>query len=161
MGVCVSDATTEPRWLSPDEQMQWRRYLEGSARLSEAISRWHDDHLSVSLSEYEVLVRLSEATDHTLRMSQLADGLAYSRSRLTHTVRRMEARGLVTRGEASDDKRGVVCALTDEGMAMLEREAPAHVEAVRRYIIDVLPPEDLQALGRAMSAIGHTCQTAG
>lgn len=155
----MSDTTTsEPQWLSPEEQMQWRRYLEGTARLSEALTRWHDEHLSVSLSEYEVLVRLSESSTHRLRMSQLADGLAYSRSRVTHTVRRMESRGLVTRTAASNDKRGIECTLTDEGLAVLEREAPLHVAAVRRFMIDALSPTDLKNLGRAMSRIGQSCR---
>src|SRR3712207_8178830 len=81
------------RWLTPEQQVHWRAFLVGSARLTEALGRQLERDSDLSLSEYEVLVRLSEAPGWTLRMSLLADGLAHSRSRVTHTVRRLEGAG--------------------------------------------------------------------
>ncbi|SDS85252.1 DNA-binding transcriptional regulator, MarR family [Paraoerskovia marina] len=152
------ETTGEPRWLDADQQVQWRRYIEGASRLSEALARWHDEHLSVSLSEYEVLVRLSESPGHSMRMSRLADGLAYSRSRVTHTVRRLEAKGFVARSEAEGDRRGIECTLTPNGFETLEQEAPIHVEGVRRYMVDALDDAELESLGRAMASIARACR---
>ncbi|ROS76684.1 MarR family winged helix-turn-helix transcriptional regulator [Cellulomonas sp. PhB143] len=148
-------------WLDADQQLAWRRYLEGRARLHDAIGREHDAHLSVSLEEYEVLVRLSESPTESVRMSSLADGLAHSRSRTTHTVRRMEDRGLVRRGPVPGDRRGVLCTLTEEGRRTLVAEAPAHVAAVRRYLVDVLTPDQLRTLGEAMDAVTARCREDG
>ena len=80
-----------PRWLTAEQQRVWRTYLLGSARLSERL----DADLRKSgldLPEYEILVSLEEAPDRRLRMSELAAAVHQSRSRLTHTIARMENR---------------------------------------------------------------------
>ena len=107
----------------------------------------------LDLNEYEVLVVLSEAPDRSVRMSQLADDSNQSRSRLTHTVGRMEQAGLIERRTATNDRRGVVATLTDKGFELLERAAVDHVTAVRRVLVDVVEPGDWEALGRAMKAV--------
>ncbi|MCR1982680.1 MarR family transcriptional regulator [Cellulosimicrobium cellulans] len=150
--------TGEPRWLDTEQQRLWRAYLDGTVRFIEALGRDHEERSDVSLNEYELLVRLSESPDHTLRMSALADGLARSRSRVTHTVARMEARGLVRRSASSGDRRGVNCVMTSEGYRVLVASAPAHVAAVRRYLVDVLTPEQFRALGEAMAAVAEACK---
>ncbi len=141
------------RWLSAEQQAHWRAYLVGTARLTEALGRQLEHDSGLSLSEYEVLVRLSEAPGRTLRMSLLADELAHSRSRITHTVRRLEAGGLVVRQACAADGRGVNCTMTDVGYARLESAAPGHVQAVRTCLVDVLTDDQLRALGEAMTAV--------
>ncbi|GII98265.1 MarR family transcriptional regulator [Sediminihabitans luteus] len=156
----VTGTGAEPRWLDAEQQRHWRTYLEGVSRFIEALGREHERHLSVSLNEYELLVRLSESPTGTVRMSVLADGLAHSRSRVTHTVGRMEARGLVKRVATPGDRRGVDCVLTDTGRRTLVSEAPAHVAAVRRLMVDALTPEQFAALGDAMAVVARTCREA-
>jgi DNA-binding MarR family transcriptional regulator len=151
---------TQPRWLTDDQQRSWRAYLEGTARLVDALDRAHDDGVPLSLGEYHLMVQLSEAPDRTLRMSQLADCLALSRSRLTHTVDRMERRGLVERHPVPGDKRGVNCVMTDAGWDLLVASAPRHVEAVRRFLVDVLTPEEFAVLGRAMAKVAEAARHA-
>ncbi len=143
----------ETRWLSTEQQEHWRAFLVGSARLNDALGRQLERDSGLSLSEYEVLVRLSEAPERTLRMSLLADELAHSRSRITHTVRRLEAGGLVARQACEADGRGVNCTMTDVGYARLESAAPGHVRAVRAHLVDVLTDDQLRALGEAMAAV--------
>jgi len=144
---------TQTRWLDADQQRAWRAYLLGAQRLSEALNRQLEDDAGISLSEYEILVRLSETEGRTMRMSELAAQIMHSRSRVTHTVARMERRGLVRREACSDDRRGVNCVMTDEGWDLLVRTAPGHVEAVRRNLVDLLAPEDFAALGRIMATV--------
>jgi DNA-binding MarR family transcriptional regulator len=101
---------------------------------------------------FEILVRLSEAEGRALRMSELADDTHSSRSRLSHAVARLEERGWVVRQDCETDRRGQLAVLTDTGFAVLEAAAPGHVEAVRRYVIDRLAPEQVAQL----TAIGET-----
>lgn len=143
----------EVRWLSADQQASWRSYLQGVARLTDALNRQMERDSGLSLNEYEVLVRLSEAADHTLRMSELATALVHSRSRLTHTVRRLEAQGLVERRSCADDRRGVNCVMTAAGHGFLVRAAPGHVRAVRDLMVDRLTDTEFQAVGAAMSNV--------
>lgn len=141
-----------PRWLDMEQQRHWRHYLTGSAQLLDALTRQLEQDSGLSFSEYELLVRLSEAEDRTLRMSELADSVVNSRSRLTHTVRRLEQRRIVRRENCADDGRGVNCILTDEGFAVLDAAAPGHVAAVREHLVDRITPEQFAALGDAMAA---------
>ncbi|RYV50055.1 MarR family winged helix-turn-helix transcriptional regulator [Pengzhenrongella frigida] len=145
--------TPPVRWLTEEQQRHWRSFLDGSARLTEVLGRQLEQDADLSLSEYEVLVRLSEAPERTLRMSLLADSLAHSRSRITHTIRRMETRGFVERRACAVDGRGVNCSMTALGFARLEAAAPGHVEAVRTHLVDALSEEQLRALGEALAAV--------
>ena len=148
----TSPATTV-RWLTAEQQQHWRAFVDGAALLSEALGRQLERDAELSLSEYEVLVRLSEAPDRTLRMSSLADELAHSRSRITHTIRRLETRGFVERSACAADGRGVDAAMTAAGYARLAAAAPGHVEAVRAHLVDVLSEDQLRALGESMAVV--------
>ena len=143
------------RWLTPAQQTHWRAYRDGTALLMDVLARELDEDTALSLAEYEVLVRLSEAPGRTLRMSELAGELAHSRSRLTHTIRRMEEAGLVQRNPCALDARGVNCTMTDLGLQRIVEAAPSHVTAVRTHLIDVLTDDQLRALGTAMGIVAH------
>jgi DNA-binding MarR family transcriptional regulator len=149
--------TTEPvtkvRWLTPEEQSVWRAFLDVSRLMTDQMNRQLSDDSGMSLPEYEILVALSEAPDRRLRMSELADRVLSSRSRITHTVGRMEERGHVHREACADDGRGVLCVLTDAGFAVLEGAAPAHVESVRSAMFDPLTAEEVDALGVALRKV--------
>ena len=148
----------EVRWLDDGQQQAWRRFLEGTSRFYEALDRAHDATLPLGFGEYHLLVQLSEAPEHTLRMSALADYLALSRSRLTHTVDRMEARGLVERRPVAGDRRGVNCVMTAAGYQLLVDAAPGHVAAVRRLMVDAIEPEEMETLGRAMAKVAEAAK---
>ena len=143
---------TAPRWLSVDQQKVWRSYLLGSARLNERLDADLRE-FGLDLGEYEILVTLSEAPERRVRMSELAEAVHQSRSRLTHTVTRMENAALVDRSSCPTDRRGVWAHLTDTGMELLELAAPTHVEAVRRHFVEAMSAEDYAALGRAFAAV--------
>jgi DNA-binding MarR family transcriptional regulator len=142
----------EPRWLDKDQQRAWRALVMGSTLLFDRLDEDLRSQHGISLVEYEILVRLSES-DGELRMARLADSLAHSRSRVTHTVKRMEADKLVERCDSPDDGRGVVCRMTERGDLLLRNVAPSHVAGVRDYLVDLVSPEDFAALGRVMDAV--------
>jgi DNA-binding MarR family transcriptional regulator len=143
----------EPRWLDESQQQSWRALMMGITLLLDRLDADLRRGFDISLAEYEILVRLSERPQRQLRMAQLADAMAHSRSRVTHTVKRMEKAGLVQRADSTEDGRGVVCAMTDEGYHLLERMAPTHVGGVRDYLVDLASSEDFTALGRVMNAV--------
>ena len=100
----------------------------------------------LSYADYQILVHLSEAADRRIRMSDLAVRLDWSKSRVSHQVARMEARGLLRREECPSDARGAFAVLTNAGMDQIRSAAPGHVESVRRHFIDLLDRSDLEAL---------------
>ncbi|MEU8221344.1 MarR family transcriptional regulator [Kribbella sp. NPDC048915] len=142
------------RWLDAEQQLAWRAYLLGTARL---MAKLDDDlrQFGLGLNDYEILVRLSEAPDRRLRMADLADRLHQSRSRLTHTVGRLENAELVRRTSCTSDKRGVWAELTEAGLALLEQAAPYHVEGVRENLVDLVSAEDFAAVGRVFDAVSE------
>ncbi|REE97457.1 MarR family winged helix-turn-helix transcriptional regulator [Thermomonospora umbrina] len=150
---------TEPRWLDARQQRDWRSFIEGSVRLHDLLERDLKAKHGLSTSEYEIMVRLSEAPGHALRMAELAEHASQSRSRLSHTCGRLESKGLVRRESCANDKRGVFAQLTEEGYAALERAARDHVETVRDFFIDLIAPEDLEAIGRAFTAVSERIAT--
>lgn len=143
--------------MDEDEQRVWRAYLEGSNLLWERLVReLGEAEGGLAMTEYELLVRLSESPGWSLRMSDLAGELVHSRSRLTHTISRMEARGLVRRDACPSDRRGVLAVMTDAGHAALVAAAPVHVTGVREHLFDQLAPEEVAVLGRVMERLGAT-----
>ncbi len=143
-------------WLNQSEQKAWRAFLTGQARVLEAINQDMVNDSGLTLNEYEVLVRLSESPDHRLRMSNLAENLVHSRSRLTHTVKRLEEVGYVCRTRCPEDRRGIICCLTEEGFSKLEHAAPMHVDSVRKHLVDHFTTEEFLELGKLFAKVGCT-----
>ncbi|HEX8081294.1 MAG TPA: MarR family transcriptional regulator [Jatrophihabitans sp.] len=138
---------TTTRWLNADEQVAWRSFVDGFRALIDVLDRQLQADNNLPHTYFEVLIPLSEAEDRTLRMSELAEAARSSRSRLSHAVARLEERGWVRRLNCPTDRRGQLAQLTDEGFAAVEAAAPGHVEAVRKYLIDRLSPEQLKVMG--------------
>lgn len=141
-----------PPWLTAEQQQVWRAYLGATNRVMQHLDQ-ELRQFDLDLGEYEIMVRLSESPDRAMRMSELAEQVGQSRSRLTHTITRMEAKGLVGRGSCAGDRRGVMASLTDEGYAFLVEVAPYHVASVREILVDPVCAEDFAALGRVMQRV--------
>jgi DNA-binding MarR family transcriptional regulator len=141
------------RWLNDDEQRAWRAFLTAHRLLFERVERQLQNEAGMPHAYYEILVRLSEAPDRTLRMSRLADTSLSSRSRLSHAVARLEEAGWVERTSCESDRRGAWAHLTDAGFTALEKAAPGHVETVRSVLFDALSPEQAAALGEISTAL--------
>ena len=144
---------TTTRWLDGAEQRSWRRFLEAQQRLTDRLDRELRATHDLGLDDYEVLVYLSESSDGRLRMSELADQLLHSRSRLTYRVDRLVRSGLVRREQCPDDKRGTFAVLTDAGRALLIDAAPTHVEGVRTHLVDTMSSAEFEQLGEIMERV--------
>lgn len=142
------------RHLLTEAQMRaWRAFLGASTLVSARLNHELDEAAAISMYEYEILVRLFESEAGRVRMSQLADQVSYSRSRLTHTVGRLERAGYVLRSSCPNDRRGVYAHLTKAGYEFLAQTAPIHLDGVRRHLIDRFTPSELATLTELLEKI--------
>ncbi len=140
-------------WLSDEEQAAWRPFVALLFRLPAVLDAQLQRDAGISHFEYLVLSGLSEAPDHTLRMSDLANMASGSLSRLSHVVSRLEAKGWVRREPCPGDGRFINAVLTGEGWQKVVETAPGHVAAVRDLLIDKLSTEEFKALGAISSEV--------
>ena len=151
-------ADQDVRWLDPEEQRAWRSFVELLSEINEEQDEALAGSHGLRSGEYGVLVSLSEAPDQRLRMCDLAQRMRMSPSGLTRRIDGMVKHGWVAREPSAEDRRVMLAALTEDGMAKLTEAAPAHVAAVRNSLIDHLTPEDLRTLteviGRARASRG-------
>lgn len=143
----------EVEWLTTEQQRSWRAYIMGTELLQHRLDHELRDEHAISFSEYEILVRLSESEGHRMRMALLADSMSHSRSRVTHTIKRMEHGGFVRRVPAESDGRGVEAVMTDGGHRKLAEAAPTHVRGVRKHLVDLASGEDFAALSRIFNEV--------
>jgi DNA-binding MarR family transcriptional regulator len=141
------------RWLTENEQRHWRAWLSATHLLADRLQRDLQETHGLSAADYEILVRLSEAPERRLRMSELAEQTLSSRSRLSHQIARMEDADLVERQTCASDRRGQWAVMTGHGWDVLVAAAPEHVESVRTHLLDPLTPAEFAALGKACAKI--------
>ncbi|SDD06550.1 DNA-binding transcriptional regulator, MarR family [Sanguibacter gelidistatuariae] len=141
-------------WLSPDQMRDWLALVGLLATLPPALDAQLKRDAGVNSYEYQVLALLSNAPDHTVGLSDLAESTQGSLSRLSHAITRLERAGWVERRSGTDPTvRRTSARLTDAGLAKLEAVAPGHVREARRLVVDVLTAEQLAALGDAARVI--------
>lgn len=152
----MTDHATPTRWLDAEEMRAWRGFMAASRLLFDTLDRELQRDAGMPHTYYEILVRLSEAPDRRLRMSELAESMLSSRSRLSHAAARLEEAGWLRRVECETDRRGAFAELTDAGFATLAAAAPGHVDGVRAHLLDVLTREQLTQLADISDALlGH------
>ncbi|NUK84207.1 MarR family transcriptional regulator [Streptomyces lunaelactis] len=147
-----------PRWLTEEEQRVWRAYLHATTLFEDHLDRQLQRDAGMPHIYYGLLVQLSQAPRRRKRMTELAIDAKITRSRLSHAVARLEKSGWVHREDCPSDKRGQNAVLTEEGLAVLERTAPGHVEAVRQAMFDRLSPEQVGQLGEIMKTMAEGLQ---
>jgi DNA-binding MarR family transcriptional regulator len=162
-GACPDAAATQVRWLDGDQQRAWRAVQVMQARLNAALASQLAGESDLSYADYVVLVVLTDEADGTARVHELARHLGWERSRVSHHIARMVERGLVRKDRCALDRRGTYIMVTELGRQAIEAAAPGHVAAVRRFFIDALTGEQLEALAdaadRVIDAIDRAEQT--
>lgn len=140
-------------WLSADEARSWRAFIRLHQKLFRLLAADLQAHSGLSGADFQILVALTDVPDGRVRFQDLAEGIDWERSRLSHQVARMIKRGLVAREECAEDGRGAFVVITAQGREVIEAAAPKHVVTVRKLVIDALSPEELATLGRISSRI--------
>ncbi|QNP70128.1 MarR family transcriptional regulator [Streptomyces roseirectus] len=146
------ETETATRWLTEAEQCAWRTQLEVNRLLMHQLEK-DLQPFGLTMNDYEILVNLSESPDVRLRMSDLAAATLQSKSRLSHQITRMENADLVRRENCESDRRGLYAVLTDHGLDVMRQVAPHHVASVRRHFIDLLSPEAMEQLSKALGPV--------
>jgi DNA-binding MarR family transcriptional regulator len=144
--------TPAARWLDADEMAAWSGYIATVTDLQGLLSIDLAGH-GLTLGDYEVLVHLSEAEDHRLRMCDLARRLRLSPSGLTRRLDGLVRSGLVRRESSEQDRRVMLATITPEGMAAITAAAPDHVASVRRHFLDHLSETEIRSLGTILGKV--------
>jgi DNA-binding MarR family transcriptional regulator len=140
--------------LNENQQTCWRAFVESSWALHTRLEDELRAATGLSMSDYHVMVALSEAPEHRIRMGELANRLVFSPSRLTYQISSMVKRGLVRKQSCPEDGRGQEAVLTEEGMAALVAAAPLHLATVRESFMDDLDEAEVAVITRVFDRLG-------
>ncbi len=141
------------RWLDEREQRVWRSWVLASTRLEAHLARRMQADGDISMSDFAVLVQLSEAPGGRLRAFALGRALQWEKSRLSKHLARMTARGLVARRDCADDRRGAFVEITEAGRAAIRAAAPDHAALVKDVFFGGLTRDQAEELGRVCRTV--------
>lgn len=147
------------RKLSAAQERAWRPYIESSLRLETLLDERLREATNLTLIDYHLLMMLATATDQRLRMSELAEKMVFSRSRITYQINSMTKRGLVLREPVPEDRRGYRAVLTATGAEALRLAVPLHSESVRELFFDRIEPDELDCIERVFTRLHTHLQT--
>ena len=139
--------------LTDTQKTIWTSYQRLRLRLTERLNRELADATGLSEADFEILSAMMQAQDETVRALALRCGLEWEKSRLSHQLKRMEARGLVMREECEEDNRGTLIRVTELGRKLAAEAQLYYEQAIQRYVVDALTPDQLEALGDIADAI--------
>jgi DNA-binding MarR family transcriptional regulator len=139
--------------MTQEQLAIWRSLLDVTDSLGRALSAELLEESGLSSSDYQVLLALIDSPEGRMRSSLLAQQMGWERSRLSHQLRRMQARNLVTREGDPADSRATIVSLTSDGRVRFTSASRTHTGTVKRYFVDALTPDQLTALGEVMDAL--------
>lgn len=142
-----------PPSLDPVELGAYFALIEVSSLLRHSVEQQLREAGGLSYVQFQLLARLGDAPSGSHRMTDLADGVVYSRSALTYQAGLLEKAGLVTRGPASDDERGITVTITDVGRERLAQVFPGHIEVVKHLLLEPLSRADVEALAGLLEPV--------
>ncbi len=139
--------------LDPEELDAYFALMEVSSILRHAVEQHLRADGDLSYVQFQILARLNGSTTGSYRMTDLADGVVYSRSGLTYQAGLLERRDLISRSPSPEDERSTEVTITKGGRALLERVLPGHIEVVRQLLLEPLSRDDLEALTRLLTPV--------
>lgn len=142
-----------PPSLDPSQLGAYFALIEVSSLLRHSVEHQLREVGDLSYVQFQLLARLGDSPTGSDRMTDLADGVVYSRSGLTYQAKLLEERGLVARSPSRDDERGVTVTITKAGRTLLTKVFPGHIEVVNRLLFESLTPDDVDALSTVLSKV--------
>jgi DNA-binding MarR family transcriptional regulator len=148
----INASPEEVQGLDPQELDAYFVLMEAVSLLQHQVEQQLRAEGGISYVQFQLLARLADA-HRPLTMTELADGVVYSRSGLTYQAGLLEKVGLITRGPSPDDDRATFVTITGSGLALFGRVLPGHVQVVRRLLLDPLANDDVGHLGDIMTRV--------
>ena len=142
-----------PPSLDPDQLGAYFALIEVSSLLRHAVEQQLREAGDLSYVQFQLLARLGDSPTGSHRMTNLADGVVYSRSGLTYQAGLLEKAGLVTRAPAPEDERGITVTITEAGRARLAQVFPGHIEVINQLLFEPLSRDDVQALAGLLAPV--------
>ncbi|HEV7964282.1 MAG TPA: MarR family transcriptional regulator [Actinoplanes sp.] len=152
----MTDATS----LNPEQLAAYFALMEVSSLLQHAVEQQLRVDGNLSNPQFQILARLNSSPKGRLRMTDLADGLVYSRSGLTYQAAQLEKRELITRTPGADDERSVEVALTPSGRDLLTTVMAGHIEVVQRLLMSALTRKDVNTITDVLGRVRDRMRTA-
>ena len=136
----------------------WRAFLTAHAAIIHTIEEDLAHAQRVPLSSYDVLLTLSEAPDHRLRMHEIAERVVLSRSGLTRLVDRLEKEGFLYRERCGEDRRGAYAVLSDKGLEALRQAWPVYAHGIQKNFASLLTDEEIRVLTQVFERVNEVAQ---
>ena len=135
--------------IDESEWAMWGDFVLVHRELARELDRRLMNDAGISQGDYTVMLTLFRADDRRLRPGVLADAIGWEKSRLSHQLTRMAARGLVERVECDTDARGSLIVLTRDGRRALLGAMRDHASAIRTHFLDALTDDEKAAIATA------------
>lgn len=142
-----------PRALDSTQLGAYFALIEVSSLLRHTVEQQLRDAGDLSYVQFQLLARLGDSPEGSCRMTDLADGVVYSRSGLTYQAQSLERRGLVTRAPSLDDERGTTVTITEQGRDTLKKVLPGHIAVVNELLLEPLTRQDVEALADVLGRV--------
>ena len=140
-----------PKSLDAQQLGAYFALMDVSSILRHAVEQHLRADADLSYVQFQILARLNDSPAGSQRMTDLADGVGYSRSGLTYQAGLLETRGLIRRTPSPDDERGITVTISPAGRALVARVLPGHIEVVSRLLLEPLSRDDLDILTRLLT----------
>ncbi len=152
--------TDAPSALTPTQLTAYLAFTEVGSLLRPAVEKQLREAGDLSYIQFQLLAHLGDAPNGRQRMTDLADGVVYSRSGLTYQAQLLEQRGLLTRAPSPDDERSTIAAITPAGRDILQAVFPGHIATVHGLLFAPLTDQDASDLARILGAVSDHLRAA-
>ena len=132
--------------LDNEEVDTWRAFTLMRRQLDLTLERRLQSDAGISTADFAILASLQQEPTRRLRAGRIADIIGWEKSRVSHQLKRMEQRGLITREECGDDARGVWIVQTSDGSRAVLAALRDHTDAIRENFFDLLTEEEKSSL---------------
>jgi DNA-binding MarR family transcriptional regulator len=146
--------------MPPGSRSAWYHTLDAMTALVELMDRELRSECGCPLAFYDVLVEIYHSPGHSIRMSELADRVLLSRSWITRRVGQLEGAGLIARGAATEDRRGITATLTPHGLDAFQAMERSHAASIQRHFGTHLSAEEARLISRTFAAIASHAREA-
>ncbi|MBT1678988.1 MarR family winged helix-turn-helix transcriptional regulator [Curtobacterium aurantiacum] len=149
-----------PSALTPTQLAAYFAFTEVSSLVRPAVEKQLREAGELSYVQFQLLARLGDAPGGHQSMTDLADGVVYSRSGLTYQAQLLEQRGLITRSPSPDDERSTIVAITTSGRDVLAAVFPGHIETIHGLLFAPITDDDASHLARILQRVSARLRAA-